>query len=137
MEQELQNPPRPWQGTTIGVLNIIGLATSAILALVLIVFSAALSAYIQETPLALLAGAGTVILGIVIIPFIILGIFITIGIFKGQKWAVIVSLIFTGLGLLGNLFSFNLIGLIINGFLLYCQIICLNDPFYNQNTAIA
>ncbi len=121
---------RPWQGTTMGVLNAIGIPFGFIAVLALIFGGTFIAAALEEAGLAMLAGAGTVVMAAVLIPFLILGIFITLGLFKGQKWAVIVALIFTILGTVGNLVSFSIIPLLINAFFIYCYIVCMKDAYY-------
>jgi len=59
-----------------------------------------------------------------------LQIFVTRGIFKGQKWAVIISIVFIALDLSSLIRDFNLITLIIDGALMYLSIACLLHPFY-------
>jgi len=81
----------------------------------------------------MIAGLGTTLIAVVMIPFLILGLFITIGLFKGQKWAVILSLIFTVIGTVGNITTLSYLGLAFNAFFIYCLIICLKEPFYNKN----
>ncbi len=125
------NATRPWQGTTVGVLNIIGLAFSALTVLGLLVGGAAIASVLEEAGLAMLAGIGTTVIAIILIPFIILGVFLTIGLFKGQRWTVIVSLVLTALSALGSVFSFNIPGIVIYGFVIYCLIACMKDPYYN------
>ncbi|MCD6109209.1 hypothetical protein J7J83_00380 [bacterium] len=133
---------RPWEGTTIGVLDIIGLVLMGIV-LVILIFAvigggAMLSQMLQGSgmqnfPMAsFLATMGTFLL-IPVILFFILGIFITVGIFKGQKWAIIVSIIFTVLALLSS-FSQGVqyLSLALNAFVLYLEIMCVKHPFYNK-----
>ncbi len=121
---------RPWQGTTMGVLNAIGIPFGFIAVLALIFGGTFIAAALEEAGLAMLAGAGTVVMAAVLIPFLILGIFITLGLFKGQKWAVIVALIFTILGTVSNLVSFSIVALIFNAFFIYCYIVCMKDAYY-------
>jgi hypothetical protein len=122
---------RPWQGTTVGVLNIIGIVFSALMVLGLLLGGAAIATALEEAGMAILAGVGTTIIAIALIPIIILAIFITIGLFKGQKWSVIVSLVLTALSALGSVFTFNIFGIIIYGFVIYCLVACMKDPYYN------
>ncbi len=137
MELTNQNLNRPWQGTVLGVVNILGLAMSGVMLMILFFGGSFLAEYIQDSQLSMIFGIGTIFILIFIIPFVILGIFVTIGTFKGQKWAVIVMLIFTAMALFGALSSlftadgYNAFGsLVINGFILYCVIVSLKDPFY-------
>ena len=133
----IQIEQRPWQGTVIGVFQIIGIFVLTILALAFIFgagfIGALISKYAQDVdfPVGVIGAGAMLIIGLVVfLPLVILNIFITIGIFKGKKWAVIIALIFTSLGILGNLVSFNIFGLVLSGFILYCEIACLKEPFY-------
>ena len=105
MELDVQNPSRPWQGTVLGVVNILGLAISGVMLMILFFGGSFLAEYIQDSQLSMIFGLGTIIILVFMIPFVILGIFVTIGTFKGQKWAVIVMLIFTAMALFGALSS--------------------------------
>ncbi len=137
MELNVQNLSRPWQGTVLGVVNILGLAVFGVMLMILFFGGNFLTEFVQDSQLSMIFGLGTIIIMIFMIPFVILGVFVTIGTFKGQKWAVIVMLIFTALALFGALSSLftadgsNVFGsLVINGFILYCAIASLKDPFY-------
>ncbi len=122
---------RPWQGTVMGVLNSIGIAVGVMLSLTLILGASFITALIEDSAFSMVAGLGTTMIGIVLLPFLILGLFVTLGIFKGQKWAVILALVFTILGTIGNIVSFNIIGLVFNAFFIYCLVICVKDAYYN------
>ena len=133
---------RPWEGTTLGVLDIIGLVLSGI-ALAMLTFAIvgggailsqmAQGSEMQNFPMASFLGTMGTFLLIPVILFFILGVFITVGIFKGQKWAVIVSIIFTALALLSS-FSQGIqyFSLALNAFFLYLEIMCIKHPFYNK-----
>ena len=121
---------RPWQGSVMGVLNAIGIVLGILGVIGLIFGGAFIASAMEEAGLSMLAGVGTTVVAIILIPFVILGVFITIGLFKGQKWAVIVALAFTALGTIGNLVSFNIIGLVFNAFFIYCYVICMKDAYY-------
>lgn len=123
---------RPWQGTTMAILNLIGIVIGFLVSLAFLFGASFLSAFMEDPAFSVIAGIGTSIVGIILLPFLILGIFVTLGLFKGQKWAVIVALIFTAFATIGNLTTFNLIGLLFNAFFLYCLIICMKDPYYGQ-----
>lgn len=138
MELGVETQSRPWQGTVLGVLNIIGLVSAGMMLLLLSFGGSLLSEIIQDSQFSMIMGIGKIVLLILIIPFIILGFFVTIGTFKGQKWAVIVMMIFTVLGLLSALSSLfyaevhnnPIMPLLINGFVLYCEIASLKSPYY-------
>lgn len=135
---------RPWQGTFLGVLNIIGLVFLGIMSIVLLIMlvggGAAISQMMEQSaemvafPMASMLTTMGAILFIPVLAIFVLVIFITIGIFKGQKWSIIVSIIFTVLGLLSaftNMQDIQFGSLLLNGFVLYLEIMCIKNPFYN------
>jgi len=126
------NVSRPWQGTLMGVLNAIGIALGFIAVLALLFGGTFIAAALQETGVSMLAGLGTTIIAVIILPILILGLFITLGLFKGQKWAVIIAMVFTALSIIGNITTFNIFALVLNAFFIYCYVMCLKAPFYNQ-----
>lgn len=151
---------RPWQGTSIGVIDIIGVVGAFIFAILFLFLQGALQGLLggvqqgltdlttEEAKVAsvgvqgmlgMLAGMGMAI-GIVLIGIGILAIFMARGAFKGQKWSPVLSIVFSILGILGGLSSISnvsnsLVPLVLNVFVLYCSIMCLKDPFYNQKKA--
>jgi hypothetical protein len=133
-----QHISRPWQGTLLGVLNITALvAVGALILLVILMMLGAGGVFTE-----MLQGSGIPFVGLLssmgmflLIPLVVLflpGIFITRGIFKGQKSAIIVAMIFTILALLGALYDVVITAMVINGILLYAEIVCLRSPFYNR-----
>ncbi|MBU1445698.1 hypothetical protein KKD70_00340 [Patescibacteria group bacterium] len=133
---------RPWQGTLIGVVNVIGLVIMGI-AMVFFIWvffggTALISSFAssaQMTPfLNLLSAIG----GLILIPFavfFVLGVLITRGIFKGKRWAIIFSLVLTILAIASLLFGsseMSFPALAMNALMLYAEVICLKHPFYNQ-----
>lgn len=150
MEETVKTPVptnpsrRPWQGTFLGVLNIIGLVFLGLITIFLIIMlvggGAAITQMMQQSaemttlPFASMLGTIGVILIIPVLAIFVLEIFITMGIFKGKKWTVIVSIVFTALALLSaftNMNSIQLGSLALNGFVLYLEIMCIKHPFYN------
>lgn len=137
MELQVQNPVRPWQGTVLGVFNIISLVV-AVMLLLFISFGSSFVAQITQDPMVTaVMGFGVMVVFLLAIPFLVLAVFVTIGVFKGQKWTIIVMLIFSVIGILGVLSEmFSGVGdtpyvpLAINGFILYCEIASLKSPFY-------
>lgn len=134
---------RPWQGTFLGVLNIIGLVLlglmSIFLVIVLVGGGAAISQMMEQSaemaafPMASMFTTMGAILLVPLLAIFVLGIFITMGIFKGQKWAIIVSLIFTALGLLSNFTNMDMIqwgSVALTAFVIYLEIACVKNPFY-------
>jgi hypothetical protein len=137
MELQVQNSVRPWQGTVLGVLNIISLVMAGMLFLFISFGSSFVAQFTQDPMVTAIMGFGVMVAVIFTIPFLVLAVFVTIGVFKGQKWTIIVMLIFSVIGILGTLsemFSGTVdvpyISLAINGFVLYCEIIALKSPFY-------
>lgn len=119
---------RPWQGTFLAVLGIIGLVILGIFIPMLFIGATFLAAMLPSA----LAGM-TMILGLVVIGLWVLELFIVIGLFKGQKWVLIVSMVFSALALIGGFYpTFSIFTLLMNGFMLYLAYTCLNHPFYNK-----
>lgn len=137
-----QSVSRPWQGTMLGVFNIIGLVALGVALVLLIMMVVGGSAMLSEIaqsdlPIGSMFGTiGTFLLVPLILMFA-LSIFITRGIFKGQKWTIIATMTFTILGLLSSLFNMAIISIAISSLLLYAEIFCLKSPFYNKNKALA
>jgi hypothetical protein len=129
---------RPWQGTTLAVLYVIGIVITAIVAIAMIFGISFLGQIIDQamaesgSSLGSLGANVLMIIGLVVmLPITILMIFVAMGIFKGKRWAIIVALVFTALSLLSTLGgSINWFSLAIALFMLYCEIMCLRDPFY-------
>lgn len=128
---------RPWQGTALGILEIIGLVIVAIVMLVMIFGAGLIGSVLQKfaddggSAVSTISTTVFVVLGIVVfLPITVLSAFVTWGVFVGKKWAIIIALVLTGLYLLGSLFSFNILGLAIGGFMLYCELICLKNSYY-------
>ena len=133
-----QQNVRPWQGTVLGIANILGLAMGALMLTLVMFGSSFLAGMAQDPVFSFIFGAGALVIILLVLPFIVLEVFITIGMFKGQKWAVIVMLIFTVIALLGGLGGLfantdgyhSYVSVAVHGFLLYCEIASLKDPFY-------
>ena len=122
---------RPWQGTVLGVFSALGLALMVLMVIVLLVAGA----YIMDALTNYGLPVGTIsssVIALLILPFIVLYVFMTLGLFKGQKWTVIVYLVFTILGTITNLLSFNIIGLLFNAFFIYLCIVSMKDSYYNS-----
>jgi len=146
---------RPWQGTTLGILNIIGIVFLTLIlvpmiTLTVIGFLIGGATAIQMPEFMpegfMLIGTIAILIGLIIsLIFYILSIIITVGVFKGTKWTIILSIIFSILGVISNIISaitntdqinFIIIPLIIIAFFLYLEFACLNHPFYNKNKQI-
>jgi hypothetical protein len=130
-------PRRPWQGTVLAVLNIISLATGFFVFLLIMAGSGFVEGMVHDSSLSMVMGLGRLIIFMIALPVIMLAVFVTIGLFKGQKWSVIIMMIFTILAILNSFTGrFGVDGgqvlgsLVVNGFVLYCEIAALKDPFY-------
>ena len=119
---------RPWQGTFLAVLDIIGLVIIGIFIPVLL-FGASLLVSVLPA-----AWAGmTMVIALIFVGLWVLELFIVIGLFKGQKWVLFVSIVFSALALIGGFYpTINFFTLLMNGFMLYLAYACLNHPFYNK-----
>ncbi len=128
---------RPFVGTLLGWFSIVGLA----LALLLTVFISFLSyegfeAGEMGTMIGIFAAVGLFF----IIPWLIFKLVLTIGIFKGRKWAVVISLVFTiigfipGLFMLGTGIGFFLLSIGFLTLMLWAEIKCLKHPYYNLSS---
>jgi hypothetical protein len=125
---------RPWQGTFLAVLNIIGLIFVGLFipfALLIAVGGSMLSFAEEIGPgMALLFGGGGLVLLLMLLFFFILGIFIVRGLFKGQKWVIIISLIFSALSAIQLVFNFDVFSALLVALFIYLEISCLLHPFY-------
>lgn len=141
---------RPWQGTFLGVLDVIGVVIAVLFSILFLflqgvltsVFNSANYAAVTTTTangavaaggfMALISGFSYAI-GFVLLGSAILGIFLARGAFKGQKWSPIVSIICAVLGVLGSVANYNnsnLIGLILNLFVVYLGVMCVKNSYY-------
>ena len=134
-----QQNMRPWQGTILGIANILGLAMGAILLTLVLFGRSLLTEMAPPDPMfSFIFSAGALVFIMLVLPFIILEVFVTIGVFKGQKWAVVLMLIFTAIALLSGIAEIfansdgyhSYVSIAVHGFLLYCEIASLKDPFY-------
>jgi hypothetical protein len=127
---------RPWQGTFLAVLNIIGLMFIAMFIpfALLITIGGGMLSFINEIGpgIAMLFGGGGLALLLILLFFFILGIFIISGLFKGKKWVVIISLLFSALNVVQLVFNFNLFSALLLALFLYLEISCLIHPFYGS-----
>jgi hypothetical protein len=127
---------RPWQGTVLGVLYIIGTVFAGlgiIGALLIVIAGSSALTFGLDSPIAgALAGGLGVFLLLILVALIVLMIFITKGFFRGAQWAVIVALIFSILNLLNGLGEQNLIAIAVSGFMIYLEVACLQHPFYKS-----
>jgi len=144
---------RPWEGTALGVVDIIATIFAFLGAIGFLFLQGLLSGFMNSVQVtsgdvavsaastgifSMFASLGLVI-GVILIAFAVLSIFLARGSFKGQKWTVIVNLIFGILGLLSALSSLGgtmanqvYMNLAIDAFVIYCSVMCLKNAYYNK-----
>lgn len=109
----------------ISVLYYIGAVVSVLLGIVMLVGGGFMGSMLESMPFAALFGGLFAVLGIIMIALAVLAFFIGRGLWKGQKWARIIAIIFAILGVISSLISLiggdwsQIIGLIINGLIGY------------------
>ncbi|MQY76740.1 MAG: hypothetical protein GH155_03840 [Spirochaeta sp.] len=126
---------RPWQAAVLAWLSI----AVALLALIisLLVIKLAYEGFAAGEMGTMIGIFGAAIL-IFLLPLLVLSAVITIGNFKGKKWSLILSLIFTGLGFPAAFFTLAigpavfLAVILFLGLMLWVEIICLKHPYYHQ-----
>lgn len=89
----------------------------------------------------ILSGFGLVF-AIILIGVGVFMIFKARGSLKGSKWSPIVTIIFSGLGLIGSLTTISkggngIVGILLNGFFVYCAIMCLRSPYFDKTKRMA
>ena len=125
---------RPFAGTLLGWFSIAGFVL-AVLAVIL-TFFLSFEGFKAGEMGAMIGIFGSVGL-LFLIPWMIFKLVLAIGIFKGRKWAVVISLVFTIIGFIPGFFMLGTgIGpfLFSIGFLtmvLWAEIRCLKHPYYN------
>jgi len=149
----METPTRPWQGTVLGVFDIIGVVFAFLFAILFLFPQGMIATFLGGAAsgvdvtgsaeataavgglMGMLASLGIVV-GIVMIGIGILLIFMARGAFKGQKWSAIVSIIFAVLGLVSALANLNngigsvAFSLLLNLFTGYCAFMCIKSPFF-------
>jgi len=130
MGRNIKTSGRPWQGTILGVISSVGVITLVFILGFLLFAREIISPYLVKTPFALLLGAGTFVSFMILMFGIILSLSITVGIFNGKTWAIILSILFTGMSMIEALFAVSAIAIIAYGFLLYLEIVCVRNSFY-------
>ncbi|WP_299578511.1 hypothetical protein [uncultured Sunxiuqinia sp.] len=133
-------PVIPWQGTVLGLIGVAQILFSILFFFVIMLgltvgglFSAFALPDVESLLPSLAIGSIGVLVVIFGLPFFILKVLVTIGLFRGKRWTVIVTIVFAALGLMMHLGSFNLFWLTFTAIELGLAIVCLRDPFYNQN----
>jgi len=142
---ELLYPPSkpqiPWQGTVLGIIGVAQILFSILflfIALLGIVVGGVFTSFALPDLSAMIPSlaVGVIVLLLLFIglPLFILKVVVTIGIFKGKRWAVVVTIVFAALGFLGNMGSFNFTWLVFSAVELGLAIVCLREPFYNRSS---
>jgi len=140
---------RPWEGTALGVVDIIATVFAFLGALGFLFLQSVITGFLssaQSTGDIAVTGAATgifnvfaslgIVIGVILIGLGVLSIFLARGSFKGQKWTVIVNLIFGILGLLSALSSVGsmanqmFVNIAIDAFIIYCSVMCLKSAYY-------
>lgn len=125
---------RPLEGTLLGWFSIAGFSL-AVLAVIL-TFILSFEGFKAGEMGAMIGIFGSIGL-LFLIPWLVFKLVLTIGIFKGRKWTVVISLVFTVIGFIPGFFMLGTgIGpfLLSIGFLtlmLWAEIKCLKHPYYN------
>jgi len=133
---------RPWQGTALGVVDIISAVFSFLGGGLFLLAQGLMMGFMGAADEVTAEGAGAfamfagmgIIAGVVLIALGVLSIFMARGSFKGQKWSVIVAMVLSALGILSSLATFGggmIFNLAINGFVLYLAYMCYKNPFYS------
>lgn len=141
---ELLYPPSrpliPWQGTVLGIIGVVQILFS-ILFLFIALFGIAIGGLFSSFAIpdlgamipSLAIGVVILLLLFIGLPLFILKVVVTIGIFKGKRWAVVVTIVFAALGFMANIGDFNFGWLIFSAIEMGLAIVCLREPFYNQS----
>jgi len=110
----------------ISVLYYIGAVVMLLLGITMIFGAGFMGSLANQIPFMAILGTGFFIIGaIIIIAFAVLSLFVARGLWKGQKWARIVAIIFAVLGVIGAIINIvsgdfgSIIKLIINGLIGY------------------
>ena len=115
---------RHWGITVLAVLGYIGAVLTLLAGIAMLFGSAFISSIITKfaSQFATYATAGTVlfiVLGIIFIGLAILDYFIAKGLMRGQNWARIIIIVFSALGILGSLWPFSIVNLIIEAVIIW------------------
>lgn len=115
---------RPIGVTILSVLSFIGAAFTLLFGLMMFFGSAFVGPMIarmapQYTDFTSAGIALVIFMGIILIAFAVLDFFIGKGLWNGQNWARIIVLVFAVLAILGAVFPFNIVNLIIGGLIVW------------------
>lgn len=112
---------RPVGITILAILGYIGAGIFLLVALLTLFLGPTIASFLQNTISAAILAAGSIFLAIFLLITATLEFFIARGLWKGQKWAKIVTIVFASLGVLGALWNLpeTLFSLIFNGFVIW------------------
>ena len=145
MEKPLSPPPirilaasgprRPWQATLLAWLSLVAVLFLFLIVVLSVIFGfAGFKGGEMGTMIGIFAAVGLLFL----LPLLVFSIVAVVGLFKGKRWALILALVLTSLGILGGLFSLAnglpslLPTMIFCALLLLLEIICLKHPYYQR-----
>ena len=107
---------RHWGITVLAILGYIGAGLTLLFGLAIMFGSGALAGVFAQIPgLALLSSSLMIVASIVMLAFAVLDYFIARGLWNGKNWARILVIIFAALGILGSIWPFNIVTIIIDG----------------------
>ncbi len=143
---ELLYPPSrpqiPWQGTVLGIIGVAQILFS-MLFLFIALFGIAIGGLFSSFAIpdlgamemipSLAIGVVVLLMLFIGLPLFILKVVVTIGIFKGKRWAVVITIVFAALGFMSGIGNFNFGWLVFSAIELGLAIVCLREPFYNQS----
>lgn len=134
---------RPWQGTLLGVLQAIGAVLFGLGGLAFFIMFDKMGSLFTEqemegmseagsSAVSFLVGSMGSIFGLVFLVMAALMAVFAAGYFKGWKWAVVITMVLTGLSLLSALYNVDISSVIVNGLIGWAEYICFMHPFYNK-----
>lgn len=138
---------RPWQATFLGVLDVIATVIVFLFGILFFFMQGFISSFLDSGFLegaegvdaaeaagmmSFLGGLGAAV-GVIFLGLGVLYIFMARGAFKGQKWSPILSVVFGALAVLSSLMNFStsqILGLVINLFVIYLAVMCVKSPYF-------
>ena len=115
---------RHWGITVLAILGYIGAALTLLMGLGMMLGAGTMTTFLATfvPGAAVLLAGGTalfVVLGIVFVALSVLNYFIARGLWNGQNWARIITIVFAALGIVSALMSFNIVSILIDGVILW------------------
>ena len=115
---------RHWGITILAILGYIGAVLSLIAGLLMIFGAGAIATSLATlvpsmTLLTSLGATFFIIIGIVFIGLAVLDYFIARGLWKGQNWARILTIIFMAIGFISSIWPVNIVGIIISALIIW------------------